>query len=265
MTTNAVHDVSSRHPSVSERFLSAAGAAEIAALLRHNASSEFRMIFFHPGKSLNICFHPYRNPANSAPIPAASTEFPMPVQHPTEICNVMCAFLSLYLNYPRTWVIKWVSGHFSHFCLPRPKIWNNNPILLHRIRAHLFTWNRFCRDWYRLDLPSPFLNTAQSFYGCGPNSCSISRAISMLFCEIWRARIANIWSNPSPTSCSSWRCVSAPQRAEFSLFASWFSRSLRCGGGDEETLTGWQLPPADVVATMENLSSVWAGPDSFPL
>ena len=110
-------------------------------------------------------------------------------------------------------------------------------------------------------------NMAHSCYGCGPNSCSISLAISMLFCEIWRARIAKIWSNPSPTSCSSWRSVSTPHRAEFSLLASWLSRSLRCGGGDDDTFTGWQLLVLLLVAVVmgEDLSSECSAVEGFTL
>lgn len=114
----------------------------------------------------------------------------------------------------------------------------------------------------------PTRYTTMLCYGCGPNSCSISRAISMLFCEMWRARIANIWSNPSPTSCSSCRSVSTPHRAEFSLFASWLSRSLRCGGGDDETFTSCEellLELLLVAADVEDLSSVCTALASFPL
>ena len=98
-------------------------------------------------------------------------------------------------------------------------------------------------------------------YGCGPNSCSISRAISMLFCEMCSALIANIWSNPSPTSCSSCRSVSTPHRAKFSLFASWLSRSRRCGGGDDDTLTSCEL----LLLVMQDLSSACTAVDGFPL
>jgi len=88
-------------------------------------------------------------------------------------------------------------------------------------------------------------------YWWGTNSCKISRAISMLFCEMCNALIAKIWSNPSPTSCSTWRSVSAQHRAEFSLLLSWFSRRRRCGGGDAETFA----------AIGNTLSSAWIAVD----
>lgn len=70
-------------------------------------------------------------------------------------------------------------------------------------------------------------------WGCGTNSWRISRAISMLFCEMWSARSANIWSKPSATNCSTWRSVKLSHRAEFSLLLSWFSRSLSFRAGGE--------------------------------
>ena len=80
--------------------------------------------------------------------------------------------------------------------------------------------------------------------------------------------MANIWSNPSPTSCSSCRSVSMPHRAEFSLLASWLSRSRRCGGGDDETLTSCEellLLAELLVVTDEDLSSACIALASFPL